>query len=106
MDGRRSGREQDRNQGDKEGGSDEAIHVEKYCVGAERQRLLKGCFVGFGQLPRQNEETLAGEGTMMSSNRSINTNRLINLQTSVHTANYYVVTVLRVHLCNTCMLRN
>jgi len=40
MDGRRSGREQDRNQGDKEGGSDEAIHVEKYCVGAERQRLL------------------------------------------------------------------
>ena len=59
MDGRRSGREQDRNQGDKEGGSDEAIHVEKYCVGAERQRLLKGCFVGFGQLPRQNEETLA-----------------------------------------------
>ena len=40
MDGRRSGREQDRNQGDKEGGSDEVIHVEKYCVGAERQRLL------------------------------------------------------------------
>ena len=40
MDGRRSGREQDRNQGDKKGGSDEAIHVEKYCVGAEKQSYL------------------------------------------------------------------
>ena len=70
MDGRRSGREQDRNQGDKEGGSDEVIHVEGTIAKCD------GVFVGVGQLPRTKKALLAKAQIDQSINRSINTNQL------------------------------
>ena len=96
MDGRRSSREQDRNQGDKDGGSDEVIHVEKYCATCTSVPKAKfrhlclevfGCKVKLGttakcdgvfrrlwaKLPRTKKACrCTGEGTNRSIDQSIN----------------------------------